>query len=61
MAGRWLELCVAMIALAILVGVSIQSIKPKKFLIGPFAYAGVKNLRAVNFEIIDKCNKNTGS
>lgn len=55
------ELCVAMIALAILVGVSIQSIKPKKFLIGPFAYAGVKNLRAVNFEIIDKCNKNTGS
>ena len=55
------ELCVAMIALAILVGISIQAIKPKKFLIGPFAYAGVKNLRTANFEIIDKCNKKTGA
>ena len=55
------ELCVALIALAVLVGISIQSLKPKKFLIGPFAYAGIKNLRAANFEIIDKCNKNTGT
>lgn len=53
------ELCMAMIALAILVGISIQALKPKKFLIGPFAYAGVKNLMAANSYIIDGCNQST--
>ena len=55
------ELCVTMIALAILVGISIQSLKPKKFLIGPFAYAGVKNLRTANFEILEKCSTQKGT
>ncbi len=58
--GGWtlVELCVAMIALAILVGISVQSIKPKRMLIAPFAYAGVQNLKQANNYILIKCNNN---
>lgn len=49
------ELCIALIALTILVGISIQSIKPRKLLYAPFAYAGVQNLRQANFYIFNKC------
>ena len=45
--GGWtlMELCVALIALAILVGISIQAIKPRKVMTAPFAYAGFYNLK----------------
>lgn len=55
--GGWtlMELCVAMIALAILVGISIQAIKPKKILTAPFAYAGFYNLKQASTAILNKC------
>ena len=58
--GGWtlVELCIAMIALAILVGISVQSIKPRKMLIAPFAYAGAQNLKQANNYILIKCNNN---
>ncbi len=55
------ELCVALIALAILVGLSVQAIKPKKFMIGPFAYAGFYNLRQATVAIMNKCTEEGGS
>ena len=51
------ELCIAMIALAILVGLSVQAIKPRRLMITPFAYAGLQNLRQANNYIINKCNE----
>lgn len=50
-----IELCVALIALAILVGLAVQAIKPKKFLIGPFAYAGYYNLKQGVNAVMNKC------
>lgn len=50
------ELCVAMVALAILIGISVQSIRPKKVLIAPFVYAGVQNLRNANNYILHQCS-----
>ena len=57
--GGWtlVELCVAMIALAILVGLSVQAIKPRRLMITPFAYAGLQNLRQANNHILNKCNE----
>ncbi len=49
------ELCAALIILAILIGLSVQAIKPRKLLIAPFAYAGVQNLRQANNYIFNKC------
>ncbi len=55
------ELCVALIALAILIGLSVQSIKPKKFMIAPFAYAGYYNLKQASVAIMNKCTTDGGS
>jgi len=51
------ELSMSMIILAILVGLSVQAIKPKRILIGPFAYAGMENIKQANNYILDKCTK----
>ncbi len=55
-----IELCVALIALAVLVGLSVQAIKPKKFLIGPFAYAGFYNLKQGVNAVMNKCTEEGG-
>ncbi len=55
--GGWtlMELCVALIALAILVGISIQAIKPRKVMTAPFAYAGFYNLKQATTVILNRC------
>lgn len=50
-----IELCAALIILAILIGLSIHTIKPRRLLITPFAYAGMQNLRQANNYIFNKC------
>lgn len=53
------ELVVAMLVLAILMTLSIQTIKPKKIRVLPFAYASVKNLGdAAKFVLNDNLVKN---
>lgn len=55
------ELCVALIALAILVGLAVQTIKPKKFMVAPFAYAGFYNLKQASVAIMNKCTNEGGN
>lgn len=51
------ELSIALIALGILIGISIQTMKPQRALVGPFAYAGLRNLIDANQYILAKCEK----
>jgi len=53
-----MELCIIMVVLAILVGLSIQAIKPKKFMYLPFAYAGYYNLKQATNYVMNKCVRN---